>query len=124
MPTFSCDDGISTEGRSIATALRMRVSMSAMGSVIIKSPACLLHSGNQSVQCHVAEAQAAQFELAINGDRSSAQLAAPFAPTTEFRLPVRLFDFCLTGHECVTPLFLFHADRQTQFFEQHPRLGI
>src|SRR5258708_5164349 len=115
---------MSTEGRSMATALRMRVSMSAIGSVIIESPACLLHSGNQSIQSHVAETQPAQLELAINGARSSAQLAAPLAPTTEFRFPVRLFNFCLAGHENVAPLCLFCADGQTEFFEQHPRLGI
>src|SRR5438034_9535272 len=98
MPTFSFDEGISTKGRSIATALRMRVSMSAIGSVIMESPARLLHARNQSVQRHVAEAQPAQLELAVHGAGPAAQLAAPLAPTTEFRLPVRLFDFRLARH--------------------------
>src|SRR6266481_5409283 len=99
MPTFSCDAGMSTVGRSIATALRMRVSMSAMGSVIIKSPACLLHAGNQPVERHVAKTQPAQFELTINGAGTAAQLAPPLAPATELRRPVRLFDLCLARHE-------------------------
>src|SRR5260221_273327 len=98
MPTFSCEAGISTEGRSIATALRMRVSISAIGSVIIKSPARLLHARNQSIQRHISETQPAQFELAINGAGTAAQLAAPLAPATELRFPVRLLDLRLARH--------------------------
>src|SRR5690348_3142913 len=94
---------MSTNGRSMATALRMRVSMSAMGSVIMKSPARLLHSGNQSIQRHVPETQPAQLELAVYGAGPAAQLAAPLAPAREFRLPVRLFDFRFARHELVTP---------------------
>src|SRR5262245_7222597 len=94
---------MSTNGRSMATALRMRVSMSAMGSVIIGSPARLLHAGNQSIQRQVAEAQPAQLELAVNRPRPAAQVAAPLAPATELRLAVRLLDFCLTRHESFAP---------------------
>src|SRR5690242_195779 len=103
MPSFSCDRGISTNGRSIETALRIRVSMSAMGSVIIQSPARLLHSGNQSVERHIAEAQSAQLEFAIHRARPPAQLAAPFAPATELRLAVRFLDLCLAGHRGSAP---------------------
>src|SRR5262245_27770400 len=90
--------GISTKGRSIATALRIRVSMSAIGSVIIGSPARLLHSRNQSVQGHVAEAQPAQLEFAVHGARPAAQLAPPLAPATELRFAVCFLDLCLAGH--------------------------
>src|SRR5947208_15375912 len=60
-------------------ALRMRVSMSAMGSVIMAqflSPARLLDAGNQSVGRHVAEADPADAKLAVDGPRPAAQLAA------------------------------------------------
>src|SRR5262245_39679333 len=89
---------MSTNGRSMATALRIRVSMSAIGSVIIESPARLLHSGNQTVERQAAEAQPAQLELAVHRSRAAAQLAAPLAAATELGLAVRFFDFRLAGH--------------------------
>src|SRR5262245_30797566 len=71
--------GMSTTGRSMRLALRMRVSMSASGSVIMvgtPSPARLLHAGDQPVAGHVAEADPADAELAVNRPRSPAQPAA------------------------------------------------
>src|ERR1700675_868127 len=70
--------GMSTAGRSMRLALRMRVSMSANGSVImvVSSPARFLDAGNQAVARHVAEADAANAEFAIDGARPAAQLAA------------------------------------------------
>src|SRR5437870_9890252 len=72
--------GMSTTWRSMRQALRMRVSMSAMGSVIMAqflSPARFHDAGNQSVGRHVAEADPADAELAIDSARPPAQLAAP-----------------------------------------------
>src|ERR1700730_12208932 len=72
--------GMSTTGRSMRLALRMRVSMSAIGSVIIaaspSSPAGLLDAGDQPVGGHVPEADPADAELAVVGPRPAAQLAA------------------------------------------------
>src|SRR5258708_6070368 len=101
MPTFSCEAGMSTVGRSIATALRIRVSMSAIGSVIIKSPACLLHAGNQPVESHVAKTQPAHLDRTKKGAGPAAHRAPPLAPATELRRPVRFFDLCLARHELV-----------------------
>src|SRR5262245_59199673 len=94
---------MSTTGRSIATALRIRVSMSAMGSVSIESPARLLHTGNQTVQRQIAEAQPAQLEFAVHRTRTTAQLTSPLAAATELRRAVRLFDFRLTCHVVLAP---------------------
>src|SRR5919197_1288280 len=61
--------GMSTAGRSIRQALRIRVSMSANGSVIMvhaPSPAGLFDARDQSVAGHVAETDAADAELAIH----------------------------------------------------------
>src|SRR5689334_11999931 len=69
---------MSTAGRSMRLALRMRVSMSANESVIMgkePSPAGLLDARNQAIAGHVAKTNAADAELAIDGSRSSAQLA-------------------------------------------------
>src|SRR5919108_2326932 len=71
--------GMSTAGRSMRLALRMRVSMSARLSVIMvgaPSPAGLLDAGDQAVAGHVAEADAADAELAVDGAGPAAQLAA------------------------------------------------
>src|SRR4051812_39384400 len=69
---------MSTAGRSIRLALRMRVSMSANGSVIMveSSPARLLHARDQPIARHVAKTDTADAELAVHGPRPAAQLAA------------------------------------------------
>src|SRR5258708_35913123 len=83
---------MSTTWRSMRLALRMRVSMSAMGSVIMArflSPARFLDAGNQSIGRHVAETDPADAELAVDRPRPAAQLAAkPHANA----LPWRKFD--------------------------------
>jgi len=91
---FSFDEGMSTYGRSICTALRMRVNMSAIGSVIISrnspanvchgcsprppndastrtSPTGLFHPRNHAFVAQLAEADPAQLELAVHGARSA-----------------------------------------------------
>src|SRR3954471_15704782 len=97
--TFSLVAGISTSGRSISLALRMRVSMSAIGSVIMavflpgwgsgtpprvppttppvsRLPGRLADAGDQPVARELAEADAAAAELAVHGPRPAANLAA------------------------------------------------
>src|SRR5260370_14070594 len=79
MATLSLVAGMSVTGRSMRLALRMRVSMSATGSVIMAvllSPARFFDAGNQPVAGHVAEADAADAELPIDGPWPAAQLAA------------------------------------------------
>src|SRR5438132_687099 len=90
MVTFTLVEGMSTAGDSMRFALRMRVNMSAIESVIILAslldrlrlalarrpasairkrnnglPACLLHTRDQTLVRHVAEADPANAELAI-----------------------------------------------------------
>src|ERR1700722_15975043 len=71
--------GMSTAGRSMRLALRIRVNISANGSVIMvgsPSPARLRHAGNQPVAGHVAETDPADTKLAIHCPRPATQLAA------------------------------------------------
>src|SRR5262245_49026136 len=81
--TLSLVAGISTNGRSISLALRMRVSMSAIGSVIMAAsplsqlPGRLADAGDQPVAREPAEADAADAELAVHGPRPPADLAPP-----------------------------------------------
>src|SRR5436305_1770977 len=75
---FSPDAGISTAGFSIRTALRMRVSMSANGSVIIGGvflPTGLADAGDQTVGRHAPEADPADAKLTVDGPRPAADLA-------------------------------------------------
>src|ERR1051325_11477142 len=77
--SFMCVEGISTAGDSMRLPLRIRVNMSAIGSVIMGSvsllPAGLGHTGDQALARHVAEADAAEAELAVNRPRPAAQPA-------------------------------------------------
>src|SRR5690606_2080918 len=73
-------NGISTEGRSIRLAFRMRVSISAIGSVIMVgrppfSPAGFLDAWNQPITGHPAEADTADAEFAIHGTGAAAEAA-------------------------------------------------
>src|SRR5581483_9321713 len=81
--TFTPEQGMSTAGASTRLPLRSRVSMSEMGSVIMvaitpvagqdrnpglqRSPARFLDAGDEPVARHIAEANAADAELAIEG---------------------------------------------------------
>src|SRR5687768_2160428 len=70
-------------------ALRMRVSMSAIGSVIMVSislPRGLAHAGDLTLQCELTETAPADPELAVVRSRTTTQLAAVVTPTRELRL--------------------------------------
>src|ERR1051325_1401320 len=75
MLSFILECGISTAGNSARCALRIRVNMSEIGS-IIKLPACLRHTGNQSVQRGFAERQTRTTELAPITAAASAERTA------------------------------------------------
>src|SRR5690606_6641779 len=73
----------------LISALRMRVSMSAIGSVIMVVdllPRGLAHAGDLSLQGELAETATADPELAVVRARPTAELAAVVAPSRELRL--------------------------------------
>src|SRR5215210_6406271 len=73
--------GISTSSRSACRPLRMRVRKSAMGSVIdIGLPARLREAGNHALVGDLAQADAAEPELAQVRARAAAALAAVVVP--------------------------------------------
>src|SRR5687768_3752968 len=94
--SFCFEEGIFTTSWYCTLPLRMRVSMSAMGSVIVMwSPPlqrALRHARDLARQCELAEADPAQAELAVHGARAAAALAAGVAPHLELGRPVRLLD--------------------------------
>src|SRR3954447_23729694 len=75
--TLSFDDGTSTVSWAAVMPLRMRVRKSATGSVIdIRSPTRLRHAGDHAVVRELAQADAAQAELAVHGARPATPAAA------------------------------------------------
>src|SRR2546427_8622487 len=86
--SFMCECGISTRGCRARTAFRMRVSMSAIGSVIVSSssfglPAGLRDARDHPLQRQVAEADPAHLKLAQEPPRPAAPFAAVAVPDRE-----------------------------------------
>src|SRR5437762_14200752 len=100
-------------------ALRRRVSMSAIGSVIViglsnpsrpgslacraygedlYSPGSLRHTGELTTVSHVPDADPAEAELAVDGLRPAAALATGVGANRELRLRGRFEDQRLLGH--------------------------
>src|SRR5690242_6218270 len=101
MLTFSLEEGISTCVWRAWMPLRMRVSMSATGSLMFIAPplpARLHHARQLAARGALAEADAAHAELAQKGARPAAQEAAVVGLHLELRRPFALFDHALLGH--------------------------
>src|SRR6185503_19576510 len=76
--SFSFEFGISTRSCSALLALRIRVSMSATGSVSMRLllPRALGHAGDDALVGELPQADAAQAELLEHGARPAALVAA------------------------------------------------
>src|SRR6056297_1280196 len=82
-------------------ALRTRVSMSAIGSVImmwVSSPARLRQAGDLAGVGELAQAHTAEAELAVDRTGPAAAAAAGVAANLELRLRVGLVDQCFLCH--------------------------
>src|SRR5579875_3314737 len=95
MASFIFEAGMSTRVCFAAAALRIRVSISAIGSVIFieqhpPSPARLRYAGQFTAQRSLAEANAAQAKLTHIGTRSPADLTAVVLLHLMFGLALRL----------------------------------
>src|SRR5579871_464534 len=105
--SLSLEDGMRTVSCIATLALRIRVSMSAMGSVIVMrasppSPAGLRHAGHLSRMRELAQADAAEAELTEHRSRPAAPLAAGVGTNLELRLALLLLDERLLGHVVAT----------------------
>src|SRR5947207_9443440 len=100
--SFNFEDGIGTVSCIATLALRIRVSMSAIGSVIViaetPSPARLRHAGQLPRVCHLPDADAAQPEVAVDRTRPATAATPRVAPHLELGLAHLLLDECLLGH--------------------------
>src|SRR5579884_1148844 len=101
--SFEC--GISVRACSARLALRMRVSMSATGSVSIAllSPGALRHAGDHALVRELAQADPAEAELAEHGARPAALVAARVAAHLELLRPRGLDPQRFLGHCCYLP---------------------
>src|SRR4051812_24601293 len=80
--------------------LRIRVRKSATGSVIdMRSPARLRHAGDVALMGELAQADAAEPELAVHRPRSAAAAAARVGPRLVLRRARQAHDLGLLGHE-------------------------
>src|SRR3984957_10875384 len=101
--SFSFELGILTLSCIAVLALRMRVSMSATGSVIVMSafppsPAGLGDTGDLTRVHHDAQADATEAELAQHGPGTAAPPAPRVRPYLELGRALLLLDQCLLGH--------------------------
>src|SRR5580698_7174777 len=76
----------------------MRVSMSAIGSVIIGSPARLDHAGDLAPEREHAKANTAKLELPVVAPAATADLAAAAVTHRELRSPIQLCELTSTRH--------------------------
>src|SRR5918994_1747225 len=101
--SFTLEDGMRTSSCIATLALRMRVSMSAIGSVMVMSrrlpsPAGLGHARELAGMGELAQADPAQAELAEHGMRSPTAPAPGVRPDLELGLALLLVDERLLRH--------------------------
>src|SRR6201986_4031377 len=79
--------------------LRMRVTKSAVGSVIdIRSPARLRHAGDVALVRELAQGDPAEAELAVDRARAPAAAAARMGPRLVLRRAIRANDLGCLSH--------------------------
>src|SRR5437763_168460 len=142
--SFSLEDGITTSSWNAVLALRMRVSMSAMGSVSTSapppvSPRCFRHAGHLACMHHLAQTNPAQSEAAVHRTSSPAPAAARIRADLELRLALLLLHERLLCHItrslsasrdtrlAVAPsssLLVLSAEREAERSQQGARLGV
>src|SRR5438270_9904877 len=100
MPSLRRECGIDVVSCIALLALRMRVSMSATGSVSIQFllPRALRHAGDDALVRELAQADATEAELAEHGARAPALVAARVVAHLVLRGARLLHDERFLGH--------------------------
>src|SRR3954451_3953612 len=106
-------EGISTVSWAAMMPLRIRVRKSAMGSVIdmMRLPARLRHAGDETVVRELAQAQAAEPELAVHRARATATPTTRLRARLVLRRPVRRNDLGCLSHSRSSLLGLVDSGR-------------
>src|SRR6187402_53646 len=119
---FMREAGIATVSWSALLAFRIRVSMSATGSVIIvASPTRLRHAGDGALVGQLAQADPAQAELLVDRARPAAAVAPAVGARLELLRPGCLRDETLLCHVLLLLLRL-RPERQAQLAQERQRL--
>src|SRR5262249_31831911 len=116
MRTLSREHGISTFSCSARLALRMRVSISAIGSLRMALPARLHDARHLALERQFAKAEPAHLELPEIPARAAAQLAAVIGARRELRLTLGLHDERSLRHTLLLP------ERHSEVREEHLRV--
>src|SRR4029453_6065422 len=116
MRTLSREQGMSTFSCSARLALRMRVSMSAIGSLRMALPARLYDARHLALERQLTEAEPAHLELPEIAARTPAELAARIGARRKLRFTLRLHDERGLGHTLLLP------ERHSEVREEH--LGV
>src|SRR6478672_1792590 len=103
--TFNFEFGISARSCSALLALRMRVSMSATGSVSINCllPGALGHAGDDALVGELPQADTTEPELLEHGTRTAAAIAARVVAHLVLRRPCGLHNKRLLRHYLSPP---------------------
>src|SRR6266508_1286542 len=96
--SFTREVGMTALSCNALLALRMRASMSAIGSVSIGSPRALVHPGDAVLVGEIPQADPAQAELAVDRARPATAVAAMVAAGLEALRTGSLGDQGLIGH--------------------------
>src|SRR3954447_13009680 len=106
-------EGISTVSCAAMMPFRIRVRKSAMGSVIdmMRLPARLGHAGDEAVVRQLAQAQAAEPELAVDRARATATPTTRLCARLVLRRPVRGDDLGCLSHSRSSLLVVLCGDR-------------
>src|SRR6516165_4889230 len=102
--SFNFDDGIATSSWNATFAFRMRVSMSAIGSVIVTakslpSPRALCHARDLPGVRHLPQADPTEPEVAIHRTGATAPAAPGVRAHLEFRFALRLENQSFLRHQ-------------------------
>src|SRR5271167_3677202 len=124
--SLSFELGIRTVSCMATFALRTRVSMSAMGSVMVMdgpllSPAGLRDAGHLAGVHELPQADATEPELAVDRSRSPAPPAPRVATHLELGFGLLFLDQCLLGHSLA--LLSFTSEREPEGGEQRSTFG-
>src|ERR1017187_5269918 len=107
MDAFTRDEGIATDSFSASCALRMRVSISAIGSLMLMlcllSPAGFGHAGDLATHGDLAQLIAPQAELAVHAARAARQFA-PIAHSRRRRIARQLLQLHACRHAFILGL--------------------
>src|SRR3954471_1841319 len=116
--TFIFEVGIFTDSCNALFALRMRLSMSAIGSVSISFllPARLRHARNHALVSQLAQADPAEAELLEHGARAPAAVAPRVIPHLELLRLLLLDNERLPRHLLIPPVVA--AERQAHRLQQ------